>query len=132
MAALFRFALQPLLDQRRHAEERQRQRCAAHRRDRDAALRDCERFVTSLAARVVRGIDAFSLASFDAAIASRKRCAAAADAELEAALRDLSVTRRDRRGIEMLRERRRREHAEEEARRDEQEVEESNARLRAR
>jgi flagellar biosynthesis chaperone FliJ len=132
MPSRFHFALQPLLDRRRRVEEEKLHRFTLQRRERDSAACAGDRLVAALAKRSTRACDAPTLAAFDAAIAAQRRRAAAAQTALDAARDELIAASRERRVIERLRERRLRAYQEEAARRDELEIEEANARRRAR
>lgn len=128
----FHFRLQPLLDRRRQVEDGKGRRYAVARRERDEAVRACERLVSALARHAMFPSDAGTLAVLDAGIEARQRRARNVEAALEDARQELIAAGRERRALEKLYERRRRAYEEAEARRDEHEIDEANARRPAR
>jgi flagellar export protein FliJ len=127
----FEFRLQPLLDQRRHAEHERRRDFAACRHDLErcdlefALLEAARRRAT--AAPDLRLRDAY-LRHLDAEAAAVSRRRAALEAACGAARDAVHAARRATGVIEKLEQRRRQAFLAEEARKDELELDEGNAR----
>ena len=126
MSAKFRFALQPLLELRRRAEEEQRQRYAARRRELDENAREINRLRGAFHVNALRIPSVIHLVLADAAIGACQRRCTALEAECDSARTALIAASRERRVLEKLRERRRRVYEAQCARREEQEIEEAN------
>ena len=144
MAARFVFSLEPLLEERRHREERKRQAFARAKRAREEGVREMERLNGSVreagaalhgcalsaafAGSGVRFYDA-RLRFLAGAIARQSERVTRWDGDVSAAQVELLTAHRDRLVVEKLRERRLREFRAAEARRDEMEIDEANSRL---
>jgi flagellar export protein FliJ len=146
MAARFVFSLEPLLEERRHREERKRQAFARAKRACDEGLREMERLngavreagaalhgcalSGSFAGAGVRFYDA-RLRVLAGAIEWQGERVTRWGGDVSAARAELIAAHRDRLVVEKLRERRLHEFRAAEARRDEMEVDEANSRLHA-
>lgn len=145
MARKFHFTLEPLLEYRKRIEEAKQREFASRRNAVEACARELERLAAarrrSLAVlgASVGDVPTADLRLRDEYLRAVDTAAVAADdrrAELEAACghaRDeLATAARDRRALEMLKERRRGIFEAEAARREEMELDESNARCHER
>ncbi|MFZ1017757.1 MAG: flagellar export protein FliJ [Candidatus Cybelea sp.] len=138
--------MEPLLEERRHREERKRQAFARAKRAREEGVRELERLNGSVreagaalhgcalsaefAGAGVRFYDA-RLRFLTGAIARQGERVTRWAGDVSAAQAELLTAHRDRLLVEKLRERRLREFRAAEARRDEMEIDEANSRLHA-
>ncbi len=147
MAARFVFSLEPLLEERRHREERKRQAFAQAKRACDEGVQEMERLNgavceagAALHGCVLSGESAGAgLRFYDSrlrflagAIQWQGERVARRGCDVSAARAELIAAHRDRLVVEKLRERRLSEFRASEARRDEMEIDEANSRLHAR
>jgi flagellar protein FliJ len=143
--APFVFPLQPLLDQRRRKEEEKQLAFARVKEARDANFRERERLAgaqrvcgRALHECAMTGSAAdlrlyeTHLRFLQRSVQAHERSSEESAPALARATAELLAANRDRRLIEMLKERRLQEFAREEARRDELELDEANARNAAR
>jgi flagellar FliJ protein len=145
MAKRFKFSLQPVLDQRERIEEQKQQVVAQRQRSLDDAERDLARLNaefrqhSDIIRSNHRGLDAESLRMhyahiqyLDRVILAQIRVVAERRVMLDRARNDLLRASRERKVVEKLKERRREAFVSEEMRIEQNELDDANARHRAR